>query len=107
MGAAFQAQRAGIQGDVVILGLPPLHVGIESVIGGPAFVLVLQPLFRGKLPFPIDLNNSLCPEIHVRMEKDLQAISGIPQDVVRTAADNNAGFLLTNSVMTWYWIFHR
>ena len=79
---------------MVILSLSPLHVGIESVIGGTAFVLVLQPLLRRSIPLSINLYDSFCPESHIRMDKDLQTICRIPQDIVCAAANNDTGFLL-------------
>ena len=93
-GAAFQTQRTAIQGDVVILRLPPLPIGIEPMISRPAFILILDSLFRGVFPFPIHFYNPFRTEIHVRMDKDLQAICCVPENVIRAAPYDDTGILL-------------
>ena len=82
-GAAFQAQRTAIQSDVVILGLSPLHIGVEPMISRPAFILILDSLFWGVFPFPIYFHNPFRTEIHVRMDKDLQTVCRVPENVIR------------------------
>lgn len=82
-GAAFQAQRTAIQSDVVILGLSPLHIGAEPMISRPAFILILDSLFWGVFPFPIYFHNPFRTKIHVRMDKDLQTVCRVPENVIR------------------------
>ena len=87
-------QRAAVQRQVIIPRVAPLHVGVEAVIGGAALVLIPQALLRRLLPFAVDLDNALGPERHIRMNENLQAVGLVPQDVVGTAADNDAGAFL-------------
>ena len=84
------ADDAAVQRQVVVLGVAPLHVGVEAVIRRAAFILIPQALLRGLLPLTVDLHDALGAERHVRMDKDLQAGRRVLQNVVGTAANNDA-----------------
>ena len=71
--------------------MTPLHVGVEAVIRRAALVLIPQTLLRGLLPLAVDLHDALGTERHVRMDKNLQAVRRVLQNVVRTASHNDAG----------------
>ena len=86
--AFVDAKHAAVQRQVVILRMTPFHIGVEAVIGGTAFVLIPQTLLRGLLPFAVHLNDALVPELHIRMDKDLQAIRLVLQNEVGTASDD-------------------
>ena len=48
--APVNSQRPAIEREVVVLGVSPLHISIEPVVGCPALILVPNPLLRGLLP---------------------------------------------------------
>lgn len=88
------AQAPTVEGNVVVLRVTPLHIGIKAVIGCTALVFVLQTLLRGLLPLPVHFYNPLRPEGHVCVDKDPQAVRFVPENVVRAPAYNDAGALL-------------
>ena len=63
------------------------------MIGGPAFILIPQALLRGLLPFAVHLDDALRTELHIRVDKDFQAVCLVSQNIVGTAANNDAGTL--------------
>ena len=69
--AFINSQRTAVQRQVVILSVSPLHVGVEAVIGGPAFILIPQAFLRGLLPFTVHFDDALSPELHICVDKDL------------------------------------
>lgn len=72
--ALVDAQHAAVERQVVVLGVTPLYVGVEAMIGGAALVLIPQTLLRGLLPLAVDLHDALGTEFQIRMDKDLQAV---------------------------------
>ena len=76
---------------MVVLGLTPLRIGIEPVVGSPALILVFQTLLRFFFTFAVFGNNALCPEFHIRMYKYIEAICSVLEDIIRTAAYDNTG----------------
>ena len=46
---------------------------------------------RGLLPLTVDLHDALGAERQIRMDKDLQAVGLVLQDVIGAAADDDAG----------------
>ena len=91
--ALVYTQHAAVQRQVVVLRMTPLHVGVETVVGGAALVLVTQALLRGMLTFSVHLDDTLGTEFHIRMDKDLQTVRLVLQNVVGTAPDDDAGAL--------------
>lgn len=73
------------------MSVTPLHVGVEAVIRRPALVLIPQALLRGLLPLAVDLHDAPGAECHVRMDKDLQTVGRVLQDVVCAATHDDAG----------------
>ena len=91
IGALVDAELAAVERDVVILRVAPLHVRVEAVIGRAALVLVAQALLGRLLALAVDLDDALGAERHIRVDKDLEALGLVLQNVVRTAADDDAG----------------
>lgn len=60
--ALINSKRPAVQGNIIILRVSPLHIGIEAMVGCTALILILQALLRGFLPLPIFLDDPLCPE---------------------------------------------
>ena len=89
--AAVDAQRAAVEGEVIVLGMAPLHIGVEPVIGGPALVFFPEALFGGFFPLTVDFHNPLGAEIQIGMDENPQTVGCIPEDVVGAAAHNQAG----------------
>ena len=82
--APVDSKSPTVECEIVVLGVAPFHIGIEPVIGRPTLVLVLQPLLRGLLPLTIYLDDSFRTEGHICMNKDLQAVRFVFQDIVCT-----------------------
>ena len=76
---------------MIVGGIAPLHIGIKAVVGSTAFVLLLQPGFGRFLPLPVYLHDAVCPELHVGMDKDLQAVGAVLQNKVGAASYDDAG----------------
>ena len=89
------------------MSVTPLHVGVEAVASGAALVLIPQTLLRGLLPLAVDLHDALGTECHICMDKDLQAVRCVLQNVIRAAAHNDAGPFCASSVMTLYTIAYK
>ncbi len=58
-----------------------------------ALVLVAQALLGRLLALAVDLDDALGTERHIRMDKDLEALGLVLQNVVRAAADDDTGAL--------------
>ncbi len=54
-------------------------------------ILLLQTGFGRFLPFPIDPHDAVSPELHVRVDKDLQAVGAVLQDKIGAASYDDAG----------------
>ena len=93
VGALVDAELAAVERDVVILRVAPLHVRVEAVIGRAALVLVAQALLGRLLALAVDLDDALGAERHIRVDKDLEALGLVLQNVVRAAADDDTGAL--------------
>ena len=76
---------------MVVLGMSPFHIGIETVISSAALVFIPQTLFRRFLSFTVFLHNTLRPLLHARMDKHIQAIRFLPENIIRAAPDDDAG----------------
>ena len=76
---------------MIVGGIAPLHIGIKAVISSAALILLLQTGLRAILPFPIDPHDAVSPELHVRVDKDLQAIGAFLQDKIGAASYDDAG----------------
>ena len=87
----FDADDPTIQCNMIVGGIAPVHIGIEAVIGGTALILFLQPGFGRFLPLPIDPHDAVSPELHVRVDKDLQAVGAVLQDKIGAASYDDAG----------------
>ena len=83
-------QHAAVQRQVIVLGVAPLHVGVEAVIGRAALVLIPQTFLRGLLSFTVDLHDAVGAERQIRVDKDLQAVRRVLQNIVGTAANDDA-----------------
>ena len=90
--ALINSQHTAVQRQVVILRVTPFHIGVEAMIRRTAFVLVAQALIRGLLPFTTHLDDAFGTEFHIRMDKDLQTVRLVLQNVVGTAPDDDARF---------------
>ena len=76
---------------MIVGGIAPVHIGVEAVVGGAALVLLLQPGFGRFLPLAVDLHDAVSPELHVGVDKDLQAVGAVLQDKIGAAPHNDAG----------------
>ena len=76
---------------MIVGGIAPVHIGIEAVVGGAALIFFLQPSFGRFLPLAVDPHDAVSPELHVRVDKDLQAVGAVLQDEVGAASHDDAG----------------
>ena len=72
------AQHAGVQGDVVVLGHAPLPVGVVLIVHPAAGVLVLQPLLRGLLRLAVQPDDAVGPEGDGGVDEGVQAEADMP-----------------------------
>ena len=87
----FNADDPAVQRNMIVGGIAPLHIGIEAVVGGAALIFFLQPGFGRFLPLAVDPHDAVSPELHVRVDKDLQAVGAVLQDKIGAASHNDAG----------------
>ena len=78
---------------MIVGGIAPFHIGVEAVVSGAAFVLLLQSGFGRFLPLPVDPHDAVCPEFHVGVDKDFQAVGAVLQDKIGAASHDDAGVL--------------
>lgn len=57
-----------------MLGVSPNLIGIIAIIQGATMILVMQPLFDADIGFSIFLNNAVCLECCIGMQKDMQCV---------------------------------
>ena len=87
----FNADEPAIQRNMIVGGIAPFHIGVEAVISSAALIFFLQSGFGRFLPLPIDLQDTVSPELHVRVDKDLQAVGAVLQDKIGAASYDDAG----------------
>ena len=87
----FDADDPAVQRNMIVSGIAPFHIGIEAVIGGTALILLLQTGFGRFLPLAVDPHDAVSPELHVRVDKDLQAVGAVLQDKIGAASYDDAG----------------
>ena len=78
---------------MIVGGITPLHIRVETVISSAALVLLLQTDFGRFLPLPIDPHDAVCPELHVGMDEYFQAVGAVLQDKIGAASHDDAGLL--------------
>ena len=75
--ALFNADDSAVQRNMIVGGIAPVHIGIEAVVGGAALIFFLQPDFGRFLPLAVDPHDAVSPELHVRVDKDFQAVGAV------------------------------
>ena len=75
--------------------MSPFHVCIEPVVGSPAFIFFLQALFRCFLALTIFCDDPFGPFLQAGMDKHIQAVSFVPENIIRASPNNNTGRLLS------------
>ena len=73
----FNADDPAVQRNMIVGGIAPVHIGVEAVVGGTAFIFFLQPGLVRFLPLPVDPHDAVSPELHIRMDKDFQAVGAV------------------------------
>ena len=89
--AFFNADDHAVQRNMVVGSIAPLHIGIEAVVGSAALILLLQTGLGRFLPLAVDPHDAVSPELHVRVDKDLQAVGVVLQDKIGAASYDDAG----------------
>ena len=76
-GTFFNADDPAIQRNMIVGGIAPFHIGVEAVLVSDALVLLLQAGFGRFFPLSVDSHNTVCPEFHVGVDKDFQAVGAV------------------------------
>lgn len=92
--AVVDAHGAAVEGDVVVLRVAPLQIGVVLIVGGAAAVLFLQSLFGSLVSFSVKLHDPLGAEVLVGVDKDPQAVVMLAQDIFGAEAYKHTGSLL-------------
>ena len=79
---------------MVIPRLAPLHIRIELIVGGSALVLIFHPLLHVFFALSVLLDSAGGALLRVGVDKDGETVRPGPQNVLRSAADDHAGFLV-------------
>ena len=87
----FNTDDPAIQRNMIVGGIAPFHIGVEAVVGSAALVLLLQTGLGRFLPLPVDPHDAVSPELHVRVDKDPQAVGAVLQDKIGAASYDDAG----------------
>lgn len=82
--ASLNSQRSAVQCDIVVLGVAPFHIRVESMVSRAAFILLPETLFGGSFPLPVLLHDTLRAKREIRVDEHPQAIRLVAEDVIRT-----------------------
>ena len=82
---------------MIILCLTPVAVGVVAVVDTALVVLVSQTLLGALLGLAVFFHNALGAVLHIGMDKHVQAVFAILQNVVGAAADDDARTLIRQS----------
>ena len=88
------ADVGAVQGQVIVLGHAPVPARVVLIVHPALFVLILKPLLRAALRLAVQADDAVCPVGHGGMDKDVEHVLPLPQDIVGAAADNDASALL-------------
>ena len=91
--AFVDAQRTGVEAQIVVLRFAPVAVGVVLVVDLALAVFFLQTLLRGLLRLAVQAHNALGAMLHIGMDENMQRVRTVLEDEVRTAADDDAGTL--------------
>ena len=95
IGTLFNTQNAGIQADVVILGLAPGAAGIVLIVYTAALILFCQTLLGCLFGFTVETNDTLSPVGNISEHVHVQCFGMILQDIVCIPANDDTGSLFS------------
>ena len=75
------------------MGASPVARRVVLIIDLALLILLCEPFFRRFITRAVAFNDPFCAAFHIRMDKDLQAVSLILEDIVGAAAHDDAGTL--------------
>ena len=88
------AEDAGIQADVIILGLTPSAAGVVLIVHAAALILLVQTRLRALVGLAVQTDDAVGAEGHIRENEGMQRVGTILQNVVRVPADDDASAFL-------------
>ena len=88
--ASLDAENTAVEANVVILRLSPVAPRIVFIIDLALLILLREAFFGRLITFAVTLDDPLCAAVHIRVDKNMQAVLPIPQNIVRAAPDNHA-----------------
>ena len=88
---AFLAQSAGAKANIIVLSLAPGTTGVVLVVDLAALILFMQTGLGALLGFAVKTNDAVSTVVHIRIDKCMQAIITILQNVISVSAYNDTG----------------
>ena len=92
--ALIDPQFPAVQADMIISCIAPLHIRVELIVSRPALILFFAAPHHRIFGHTVLFGDSLIAYFLVRVNENGKAVSPCPQDVVRAASDDHAGFLV-------------
>ena len=89
--AFFYSEPSRIKAHIIVFRVAPLTVGVVLVIYFTLLVLVVKALLRFFLAFAVQSYNAFSARFHIGVDKYVENIVPVPQNVIGAAADYNAG----------------
>ena len=79
---------------MVIPALPPFSAGKMLIVCASPRIFILQPEFRRFFTFSVQPYNTFRTEFGICMNKNMQAVRILPQDIIRAASYNDTASFL-------------
>ena len=89
--AAFDTDGAAVQADIIILGHTPCSAGVMLVINAASLILFLQPSQGALFGITVKADDTLLAKFHIRIDKGMEAIRAVFENIIRVSANDNAG----------------
>ena len=105
--ALFDTDHIAVQADVIIVSHAPGLAGIVMVVDPAALILFSQTCLRALLGFAVPPDDPVSLGCGIGMDKDMEDIGTVLQNVVRIPATMTQGPLSASCRITLHWMFHR
>ena len=90
----FFAELAGIDAQVIVLRHAPLLSRIKAVVIRAALIGFVDDMLGSGFVDPVTLHRLLLAILHVGIDKDVDTVRVISEDIVGTATHDDTGFIL-------------
>ena len=92
--ASFDADNTAVKADIIVPGVTPDTARVVVVVDFAALVFLVQTGNRTLFRLAVQLHNALCTEFRIGVDKGVQAILAILENIVCVSAHNYAGTLV-------------